>query len=129
MLNALGRASDGRPLIMLGLTGENITRLMAAEPILLDMHDDRFGVAPTQIMIVAARDEHILAAQLRSSGLMPACCSSHGAVCVTPAERCCRACPEATHGDHPLGVHCVLDAPDSAGPPGRTARGYGGLRT
>lgn len=92
---------------MIGMTGETITRLMAAEPVLLNMHNPRFGVPDMQVMLVAARDELTIMHQLRSSGLMPPCCRRHARTCVAPDQRCCRECSEATHPDHPLGVRCV----------------------
>lgn len=111
MLNAVGRTADGRPLIMVGMTGETITRLMAAEPVPLDIHEKRFGVPPLQILLVAARDEITILHQLRSSGMVPPCCPNHGTACVEPDERCCLECAESTHDDHPIGVTCVLDDP------------------
>jgi hypothetical protein len=38
MLKASGRTESGRPLLVLGLTGENMARLMAGEPILIHAH-------------------------------------------------------------------------------------------
>lgn len=38
MLKAAGRTASGRPLLVLGLTGENMARLMAGEPMLIHAH-------------------------------------------------------------------------------------------
>lgn len=36
MIKVPGRTGDGRPLLVLGLSGENMTRLMAGEPMVVD---------------------------------------------------------------------------------------------
>lgn len=36
MLTGMGRHKDGRPVLMLGLSGENVARLVAGEPIMFD---------------------------------------------------------------------------------------------
>lgn len=69
MLKASGRAGDGRPLVILGLSGENMTRLMADEPIEFDLVD--LGLPPTQVVIVGGRTEDDIAEQLRGRGLLP----------------------------------------------------------
>lgn len=40
---------------------------------------------------------------------MRACCDMHGQHCEPPSELCCRECGEASHPEHPPGVHCVID--------------------
>lgn len=37
MIKAIAKMNDGRPMLMLGLSGENMTRLMANEPIQIDV--------------------------------------------------------------------------------------------
>lgn len=39
MLKKFGHTKDGRPLILLGLSEENMTRLMADEPIMVKLPD------------------------------------------------------------------------------------------
>lgn len=109
MLNAAGRTSDGRPLLMLGLTGENITRLMAGEPIYLEAKAPTYGLPAMQVMICGAKTELDLIDGLRSSGLVPPCCPDHNHHCEPPSELCCGQCTEGVHPDHPRGVLCVLD--------------------
>lgn len=117
MLKAAGRTADGRELVLLGLSGENMTRLMAGEPILLELAE--LGLRSMQVMIVGGRDEAAMMAQLASHGLIPQCCPAHSATCEPPSELCCAACTEATHPDHPAGVRCVLDQPPNPSPSGR----------
>jgi len=42
VLTGIGRHKDGRPVLMLGLSGENVTRLVADEPVMFDVAK-RFG--------------------------------------------------------------------------------------
>lgn len=63
MLTALGGTGDGRALLVLGLSGENMTRLMAQEPICLDV-DTMF------VQLVGGRDEAAITAALRAAGLL-----------------------------------------------------------
>lgn len=46
MLKARGQTGDGTPLVVIGLSGENMTRLMAKEPIQFDLAE--LGLPPTQ---------------------------------------------------------------------------------
>lgn len=107
MLNAAGRTADGRPLLMLGLSGENMTRLMAGEPIILEA--EKFGLDPMQVLICGGRTEHDILDRLRSHHLIPPCCDMHNHNCEPPSELCCEECTEGVHPNHPLGVRCVLD--------------------
>lgn len=58
MIKAVIQTVSG-PAVILGLSGENITRLMADEPILLDLAE--VGLPPQQIVIIAGRTEGDLA--------------------------------------------------------------------
>ncbi|PZG20631.1 hypothetical protein [Nonomuraea aridisoli] len=63
MIKARGIARDGqRPLALFGLSGENVTRLMAGEPISVNLAD--IGLPDIQIVIVGGRTEQALAEQL-----------------------------------------------------------------
>jgi hypothetical protein len=62
MIKAVVQVS-GRPLVVLGLSGENVTRLMADEPILIDLAD--LGLPPQKIAIVGGRTEEDIAADLK----------------------------------------------------------------
>lgn len=69
MITAVVQLS-GRPLVVLGLSGENVTRLMADEPILIDLAD--LGLPPQKIAIVGGRTEDDIAADLKRHSHMTA---------------------------------------------------------
>lgn len=60
MLKAAG-TMDGLPLLVLGLDGENMTRLMAGEPIIVDAHDNQlrsqFELPALRVLVVGGRNE------------------------------------------------------------------------
>ncbi len=68
MIKAAGLTNDGRPLLVLGLSGENVTRLMADEPISIDLSE--LGLPPMQVIILGGRDEFTITAQLQKAGLL-----------------------------------------------------------
>lgn len=72
MIKALGKNGDGRALVMLGLSGENMTRLMAGEPIAIDMQAEFTGteVPALHIVLVGGRDENTILTNLREQGLL-----------------------------------------------------------
>jgi hypothetical protein len=55
MLKAAGRTASGRPLIVLGLTGENMARLMAGEPMLVHAHTLGKGFPELTAVIVGGK--------------------------------------------------------------------------
>lgn len=59
MIKATGRTGDGRPFVLLGLSGENVTRLMADEPITVDLaasaSREQSGSAATQLRSCGSR--------------------------------------------------------------------------
>lgn len=60
-------AYDGRnpdPIVILGLSGENMTRLMADEPILIDLAD--LGLPAQRVAIVGGRTEADIATKLKT---------------------------------------------------------------
>lgn len=60
-------AYDGRnpqPIVILGLSGENMTRLMADEPILIDLAD--LGLPAQRVVIVGGRTEADIATKLKT---------------------------------------------------------------
>ena len=69
MIKALGRTGLGLPLLILGLSGENVTRLMADEPISFDLAD--LGLPPMRVIIVGGRTEDAITEQLTGHGLLP----------------------------------------------------------
>lgn len=68
MIKATGVADNGQPMVLLGLSGENMTRLMADEPIKFDLAE--LGLPPMTVVIVGGRTEESILAQLRSVGLV-----------------------------------------------------------
>lgn len=62
MIKAVVRDPFGKPTVILGLSGENMTRLMADEPILINLAD--LGLPAQQIAIIGGRTEADIAAQL-----------------------------------------------------------------
>lgn len=69
MIKAVGRTGLGSPLLILGLSGENMTRLMAAEPISFDLAD--LGLPPMRVIIVGGRTEDAITGHLAEHGLLP----------------------------------------------------------
>lgn len=63
MIKATGRTGDGRPLLVLGLSGENVTRLAAGEPIRFDLAS--VGMPPCVVLIVYGRTEDEIAVDLQ----------------------------------------------------------------
>jgi hypothetical protein len=60
---------DPQPIVILGLSGENMTRLMADEPILINLAD--LGLPAQRIAIVGGRTEADIAKQLKAHFAMP----------------------------------------------------------
>lgn len=54
----------GEQIAVLGLSGENVTRLMAGEPITLDLGD--LGLPPQRLVILGGRTEADIERELRS---------------------------------------------------------------
>lgn len=69
MIKAMGRTGDGQPLVLLGLSGENVTRLMADEPIKVDLA--QMGGPPILILLVGGRTEDEITRRLVDAGLLP----------------------------------------------------------
>jgi len=69
VIKAAGRTADGKPMASLGLSGENMTRLMADEPIVLNLAD--LGLPQVVVVIVGGRTEAAITEQLRSARLLP----------------------------------------------------------
>ena len=61
------REMNGRPLLILGLSGENMTRLMADEPIKFDARQLGLDI---EVLIVGGRTEDAILQQLRQVGLI-----------------------------------------------------------
>jgi hypothetical protein len=61
VIKAVARDATG-PIVILGLSGENMTRLMADEPIVLNLAD--LGLPAQRIVIIGGRTEADIAVQL-----------------------------------------------------------------
>lgn len=66
MLRASSTSGDGRRLMLLGLTPENVRRLKDGEPILVDCAE--LGV-DARLTIMFGQTERAIAAELRSHGV------------------------------------------------------------
>jgi hypothetical protein len=70
MIKAVLTRQDGTgAVIVLGLSGENITRLAAGEPILIDGGD--IGIPGKQIAIIYGKTEDVIAESLQHHGFNP----------------------------------------------------------
>lgn len=59
----------GKPMVLLGISAENVTRLVAGEPILLDLEE--LGLPPMQVVIMYGKTERHITAELERHGLLP----------------------------------------------------------
>lgn len=63
MIKAAGKHGD-QPLLIIGLSGENVTRLMAGEPIQFDTTG--MGLPGMSVVILGGRTEQAILADLRA---------------------------------------------------------------
>lgn len=70
MITGRGLDGQGRPLLLIGLSGENMTRLMADEPIVIDAA--RFGVGEFTVLLMGGRTEDSMAQQVMAVLKAPA---------------------------------------------------------
>lgn len=75
MIKAAGTLG-GKPALILGLSGENMARLMAGEPIMLDAAT--LGLPEMTVVVVGGRTEDAIVADLRKHGLVPAAAGEEG---------------------------------------------------
>jgi hypothetical protein len=68
VIKAAGRDGLGRPLLIIGLSGENMTRLMADKPIKFDMAE--VGLPPLTVVIVGGKTEDAITEQQPGAGLL-----------------------------------------------------------
>jgi hypothetical protein len=71
MIKASARTALGQPLLLLGLSGENVTRLAAGEPIrITTAHLAQLGLPATmEIVIHYGRTEQDIVAELEAHGV------------------------------------------------------------
>lgn len=65
MIKASGKTGDGRPFVLLGLSGENVTRMVAGEPVKLNLKD--VGLDDIEVAIVYGKTESDIVEQLRAA--------------------------------------------------------------
>lgn len=70
MIKAAGRTGLGLPLLVLGLSGENVTRLTAGEPIRIPAEDmSALGLPRVEIVICYGRTEQAILDDFREHGI------------------------------------------------------------
>jgi hypothetical protein len=70
MIKAAGKTGLGLPLLLLGLSGENVTRLAAGEPIRIKSGDmTALGFPPMEVVIHYGRTEDDIVAELKAHGV------------------------------------------------------------
>lgn len=69
MIKASGRDGDGRPVVFIGLSGENMTRLMADEPIRVDLAE--LGGPACVVVLLGGRTERAITEQFERHGMVP----------------------------------------------------------
>jgi hypothetical protein len=69
VIKGRGTRTDGGQVVVLGLSGENMTRLMADEPIVLNLKD--MGLADIEVIILGGRTEEAMVVHLEKIGLLP----------------------------------------------------------
>lgn len=65
MLKAGGRTADGTPLAFMGLSGENITRLVAGEPIKVNLAE--WGLPSCEVVVLYGRTDLDIAAAMQKA--------------------------------------------------------------
>ena len=70
MLKIAGQTGSGEPLLLLGLTGENVTRLAAGEPILIRSSElGKLGLPPIVIGIHYGKTVDAILEELKGHGI------------------------------------------------------------
>jgi len=71
MIKAAGRTGLGVPLLVLGLSGENVTRLAAGEPIRITAQQlAALGLPQMEVVIHYGRTEEDIVRELKAHGLL-----------------------------------------------------------
>jgi len=70
VIKASGKTGLGLPLLLPGLSGENVTRLAAGEPIRIKAADlAALGLPAVEVAIVYGRTEQDIAAEMKAHGI------------------------------------------------------------
>lgn len=84
MIKGVVAKADGTIVLVLGLSGENVTRLAAGEPIHVAASDmANMGFPRSEAIIMYGKTEQAIVDQLRAAGLMPPGTPAHNA-CADP---------------------------------------------
>lgn len=71
MIKGAGATGDGQPLLLLGLSEENMARLVAGEPILIRAEElVALGVPAMQVVICYGKTESAILKELRAMKLL-----------------------------------------------------------
>jgi len=70
VFKATSRMKDGRPLVILGMSGVNVTRMIAHEPVTVDVGALGDGMPELQVVIMYGKTEAVIVDQLREAGLI-----------------------------------------------------------
>jgi hypothetical protein len=62
MIKATGTRGNGKPFVLVGITGENVTRIVAGEPLKINLGD--VGLDDIEIAVVYGKTEAELVAQI-----------------------------------------------------------------
>jgi hypothetical protein len=70
MIKASGKTGLGQPLLFLGISGENVTRLVAGEPIRIKAEElAALGLPPMMIGIHYGKTEQAILDEMREHGI------------------------------------------------------------
>lgn len=70
MIKASGATGLGQPLLFLGISGENVTRLVAGEPIRVRAEDlVKMGLPPMMVVIHYGKTEQAILDEFRAHGV------------------------------------------------------------
>lgn len=70
MIKAGGKTGLGQPLLFLGLSGENVTRLAAGEPICIGSGDlAALGLPAMEVVIHYGKTEQAILDEVKASGI------------------------------------------------------------
>lgn len=71
MIKASATTGLGQPLLFLGISGENVTRLIAGEPILIKAGDlAALGLPAVEIVIHYGKTEQAILDEIQAKGIM-----------------------------------------------------------
>lgn len=70
MIKAAGKTGLGQPLLFLGISGENVSRLVAGEPIHIKAADlAKLGLPPVEMVIHYGKTEQAILDEIKAHGI------------------------------------------------------------